>query len=85
MADLVPEGQNDHLAGLREALELRPDAICLLTDADDLTMRQVRDITAVNRRRCSISAVTIGSEPRDAMKLLALGNHGSCLGLTLAE
>ena len=82
-AELEAEGGNDHLLGLREALFLQPDAICLLTDADDLTAYQVREATEQNSGRCSIHAVTIGSSPRQMMRTLAASNRGTCRELTV--
>jgi hypothetical protein len=78
MLRIEPEGENDHLAALRDAISLEPEMICLLTDADDLTLREVREITTVNRGRCRICAVTIGSSPREAMRQLTQANLGSC-------
>jgi hypothetical protein len=31
-----PRGRSDHIAGLREALALKPDFVLILTDGDDL-------------------------------------------------
>jgi hypothetical protein len=81
LADLAVEGGNDHLQALLAALRLEPDLIVLLTDADELTMEMVQRVTRANRGRCSISAVTIGSAPRQAMKALAEWNHGTCQAL----
>lgn len=76
--DLIAEGGNDHLEALMMALHLQPDAILLLTDADDLSPEQVRAVTNWNRGRCRISAVTFGSAPRQAMQNLAANNRGVC-------
>ena len=78
LSDLNPEGGNDHLRALREAIALQPDVICLLSDADDLTQAEVRTITNWNRGLSSIHAVTIGTAPRETMQTLAKQNRGTC-------
>ena len=45
--ELTAEGSSDHRAGMREALALHPDAIFLLTDADDLDEKETRAIRAI--------------------------------------
>jgi len=81
LRELSPEGGNDHLRALEAALYLQPEAIILITDADDLTIELVQQITRKNRGQCAINAVTIGSAPRQAMKALAEWNRGTCQGL----
>jgi hypothetical protein len=78
LSDLNPEGGNDHLRALREAIALQPDVICLISDADDLTAAEVRTITNWNRGLSCIHAVTIGAAPRESMQLLAMQNRGTC-------
>ncbi|HJZ94082.1 MAG TPA: hypothetical protein VKE40_24625 [Gemmataceae bacterium] len=46
---LEAEGRSDHVAGFREAVWLHPDAIYLLTDADDLDEREVKAIAGLVR------------------------------------
>ncbi|HLW66217.1 MAG TPA: VWA domain-containing protein [Gemmataceae bacterium] len=78
LSDLTPEGGNDNLRALREAISLQPDVICLLSDADELTSAEVRTITNWNHGLSSIHAVTIGAAPREMMQLLAKLNRGAC-------
>jgi hypothetical protein len=78
LTDLTPEGGNDHLPALEQAVYLRPEVICLLTDADELTGQMVQRISRVNQGKSVIHAVTIGSRPRLAMETLAAGNRGEC-------
>jgi hypothetical protein len=78
LSELTSEGGNDHLRGLREAIALQPEVICLLTDADDLTPAQVRTITNWNRGESCIHAVTIGAYPSPEMQQLAKLNRGTC-------
>jgi len=58
---LLPEGSSNHLAGLREALWQQPDAVFLLTDADDLEAKEVKAIRAIVRDRALLNAVLFGS------------------------
>jgi hypothetical protein len=44
LADREPAGRSDHAAGLRAALELRPDFVLILTDADDLSLAKFRGV-----------------------------------------
>ncbi len=83
LEEMLPEGGNDHGPALRAALNLEPDVICLLTDADDLTTQLVQTVTAWNRGRTAIHAVTVGSAPRAAMQLLAAQNRGTCLSIAI--
>jgi hypothetical protein len=78
LEDLTPEGGNDHLPALQQAMWMQPEVVCLLTDADDLTMDMVRAVREFNRGKCVIHAVTIGSAPRLAMQTLAAHNRGVC-------
>ncbi len=77
---LRAEGATDHLPALRRALFLRPDTIFFLTDADDLTVEQVRTVTGYNQGRCVIHAIQLG---RAALRgdgqlaLLARANAGT--------
>ena len=78
LTDLNPEGGNDHLPALQQAMWMQPEVVCLLTDADDLTTEMVRAVSDLNRGKCVIHAVTIGSAPRLAMQTLAARNRGVC-------
>jgi len=78
LTELTPEGGNDHLCGLREAIALQPDEICLLSDADELSTVEVRTITNWNRGLACIHAVSIGTTPSPTMQLLARSNRGVC-------
>jgi hypothetical protein len=82
LEEIVPEGGNSHEPALMAALNLEPDVICLLTDADDLREDMVRRITARNRGHAAIHAVTIGSAPRQTMQLLAGLNRGTCVAIS---
>jgi hypothetical protein len=50
LEELTPIGGSEHLTGLRKGLSFQPDALFVLTDADDLKADHLRIITAANRR-----------------------------------
>lgn len=58
---LLAEGSSNHLVGLREALWQQPDAVFLLTDADDLEAKEVKAIASLVRDRVLLNAVLFGS------------------------
>jgi hypothetical protein len=57
---LTAEGRSDHVAGFRDALWFRPDAIFLLTDADDLDEKETRAIRAIMRRPVELNVAIFG-------------------------
>ncbi len=76
---LAAEGGTDHLRALQEALILQPDVIYFLTDEDELTPAQVRDVTQRNRGRVCIHALCLVPPPpgrETPMQALARGNRG---------
>jgi hypothetical protein len=60
-----PSGSTDHVGALRRGLALGPDALYLLSDAGDLTDREVAAITALNRRRTAIHTVEVTDRFRE--------------------
>jgi hypothetical protein len=66
-------GATKHLVALQKALLLRPELIFLVTDADDLTLADVRRVTYLNRDRgARIHVVELASAAPDrADSLLA--------------
>lgn len=77
---LEAEGATDHLPALSLALSYEPDVIYFLTDADDLTAEQVRQVTRLNRGRAIIHTLelTAANAHREEMPLhqLARANRG---------
>jgi hypothetical protein len=71
-------GSTNHMTALRRALELRPEAILFITDAEDLTRNQVRSITDVNQGRTAIHALQWcpTHEPSESLQELARLNRG---------
>src|SRR5262245_24003613 len=63
---LRAEGGSNHVAGMREGLWLRPDAVVLLTDADDLGETEVRAIAKLIRTPVSVSVAIFGDRHRTA-------------------
>jgi hypothetical protein len=66
---LMGEGSSRHLEGLRTGLGLRPDLLILLTDADELSAKDVQQIKKWNAKGTAIHAVVIGSADESARSL----------------
>jgi Ca-activated chloride channel family protein len=64
-AGIQPDGGTDHLRALQIALQLAPDAIFLLTDADEpkLHAADLDRLSRANRRRVPIHAIELGIGP----------------------
>lgn len=64
-AGIQPDGGTDHLRALQIALQLAPDAIFLLTDADEpkLHAADLDRLLRANRRRVPIHAIELGIGP----------------------
>jgi hypothetical protein len=60
LKDLVAEGRSEHRIGLREALWLHPNAVFLLTDADDVNDKEVKSIRALLREPVLLSVALFG-------------------------
>lgn len=58
---LLAEGSSNHIVGLREALWQQPNAVFLLTDADDLEAKEVKTIRGLVRDRVLLNVVLFGS------------------------
>jgi hypothetical protein len=86
---LDAEGGTDHLPALKQALALQPDVVYFLTDADDLSLDQVRTVTLLNHGRVVIHtiALTAGREEpgQRPLALLAQGNGGEYLQVSLVR
>lgn len=80
METLRAEGSTDHLPALRRALGQHPDVIFFLTDADDLTPEQQREISRLNRGQAIIHTIelTLANQRRPdmPMQVLARENRG---------
>ena len=79
---IAPEGGTDHLPPLRLALvTLKADTVFFLTDADEMTVRDVEDVTRLNRQHATIHAIEFGLGPRidqnRALQELARRNNGT--------
>lgn len=80
LESLRAEGSTNHLPALQQALALEPDEIFLVTDADDLTPEQVRDVTRQNRRATVIHTIDLSRQPRredGPLCRLARANRGT--------
>jgi hypothetical protein len=58
---LLPSGSTNHVAALQCALVLNPEAIYLVTDADDLTVKDVQKVSNWNRGRTAIHVIEMAS------------------------
>jgi hypothetical protein len=77
---LPASGSTDHARALLRGLALRPDVLFLLTDADDLSDRDVRDVTLRNQGRTAIHAVELSRRAGRAdspLRRLAAANRGT--------
>jgi hypothetical protein len=87
------EGGTDHLTALKKALSLSPDTVFFLTDAGDLTPRQVAEVTrinqALNHDRAAIHVVELNENNRDhddkPLHVLARLNRGTYQAIRLEE
>ena len=71
LAALEPRGKSNHLAAVRAALDLRPDVIVLLTDADDLTAAALAPVLASAARPVPVRVALVtaaGVQPHRAPK-----------------
>jgi hypothetical protein len=78
--ELHATGGTNHFQALWRALNLRPDAIVLITDADDLTPEEVANVTRMNQGRTVIHVVELNGrrgEAETALRRLALTNRGT--------
>jgi hypothetical protein len=80
LADLALEGRTVHLAALKRALALGAEVIFFLTDADDLKLEEVREVTRLNHLRRVIHTIELrtenGDRPVIPLQVLARENGG---------
>jgi hypothetical protein len=79
--ELCPEGATDHVNALRRGLSLRPALLWLITDADDLTLPEVRRITDFNQGRTVLHVIELsgarGGRYDHPLERLARANAGT--------
>ncbi len=78
--EILAEGGTDHVRALRAALLLKADVIYFVTDADELTLDNVRTITHWNGGRSAIHAIELHSgvaRPDAPLAQLARLNGGT--------
>jgi hypothetical protein len=77
---VLPEGGTQPVPALKRALALKPDVIFFLTDAEDMSEREVREVTLLNRGHTAIHVVTFGDGDygnlTSPLYLLAQNNRG---------
>ncbi len=80
IAALRATGRTNHVQALLCGLKLRPDVVFFVTDADELTAREVDDVSLYNSGRCSIHVIDLNPRTDDtvnALRRLALQNRGT--------
>jgi hypothetical protein len=69
LAGKEPAGRSDHVAGLRAAMELRPDFVLIVTDADDLSAAKLRSAMVRAEKPAAVCVATVTAngvgEPRE--------------------
>jgi hypothetical protein len=80
LAELRPSGGTDHPRALRCGLMLHPDVLFFLTDADDLSLSEVGELTRLNQGRTAIHVIELNgrltTRPDDPLRRLAESNRG---------
>ncbi|MCI0462547.1 MAG: VWA domain-containing protein [Gemmataceae bacterium] len=80
LEQLRPEGGTNHLRALQMALSLGAEVVYFLTDADDLSDDERREITRLNRGRSIIHTIELNTANRDRvnmpLQILARENRG---------
>lgn len=84
---VTPDGGTEHVKALTKALNLRPDVIFFLSDADDMELRQIKEVTRLNTQRsrrgtpATIHVIQFHHElnrrPDQKIKMLATQNKGT--------
>jgi hypothetical protein len=86
---LQPSGSTDHVRALLRGLSLRPDVLFLMTDACDMTLKDVAAVTAFNQRRTAIHAVELTRRlhprPDGPLQRLAADNRGTSVRIAPAQ
>jgi hypothetical protein len=80
LGSIAPSGTTDHVHALLKALQLRPDLLYLVTDADDLSDAEVARITQLNGGRTVIDTIELSSHRTISdgpLKRLAVLNGGA--------
>jgi hypothetical protein len=81
MDNVHAEGGTEHLLALQRALQLQPDVLFFLTDADALTEEQVRIVTRLNQGRTVIHAIEMGAshstDTLTPLQILSRDNRGT--------
>lgn len=83
-----PDGGTDHLRALKAALELRPEVVFFLTDADLMTVRDVQEILSlVGRTRIQAIEFGVGPDLNSSVPLrkLASATGGTYRYLDVAQ
>jgi hypothetical protein len=78
---LRASGNTNHRQALRRGLRFRPDVLYFITDADDISLEDVADVTRFNQGRTVIHAVELSerrsARPDGPLRRLAGSNGGT--------
>jgi hypothetical protein len=87
LKSVLPEGGTQPLPALKRAIALKPDVIFFLTDAEDMSEREVREVTILNRGHTAIHVVTFGDgdygNQNSPLYALAQNNRGVCRAVSM--
>lgn len=79
LGDFPASGKTDHLNALRHAMQLRPDCVCLVTDAADMPTSQIRDAERLFSAGTTLHVIEVSNKsvPSSALARLAVKTGGS--------
>jgi hypothetical protein len=81
LAEVCPSGGTNHGAALRRGLLLRPGVLFFVTDADELSLAEVRDVADLNKGRAVIQVVEVNGSRAERgaglLRRLAAENRGA--------
>jgi hypothetical protein len=79
---VAASGRTDHARAVQAGLRLRPDVLFLITDADDLTEAEVREVTRRNAGQTNIHTIELstrrGGENGPLYRLATLNGGTYC-------
>jgi hypothetical protein len=81
LLEVRPGGSTHHALGLQRGLVFHPEALVLLTDDDELTPREIQEVTYANGGRTSIHVILfhwrVEPNANTPLRQLAQRNHGT--------
>lgn len=81
LQEMNPQGSADPMGAMRQALAWKPDRILLMTDSDDLSANDIRQLSAWNAAKTSIDVLDFSwngqKSDSNPLRILAQMNRGS--------